>query len=67
MEANDLTQYIQKGIMVVQGKTFLEDPRLCPGNKIPIQIQQTSKEQVSEMLSNIEIGTNVPKGNSGAA
>ena len=62
MAANDITQYINKGIMVVQGKTFLEDPPLNPGNKLPTQIQQTSKEQVSEMLSNIEIGTEVPKG-----
>ena len=62
MAENDVTQYINKGIIVVQGKTFLEDPPLNPGNKLPTHIQQTSQEQVTDLLSKVEIGTKVPKG-----
>ena len=60
MAENDVTQYINKGIMMIKGKTFLQDPPLNPGNRLPTHIQQTSRDQVTTLLSKVEVGSSVP-------
>ena len=59
MEKNNIVQYISRRTMTVQGKTLMEDPPISPGSSLPFHVQEVP---LSNPLSQIEIGKNVPKG-----
>ena len=61
MVENDITQHINRGVMVVQDKVIAEDPPLLPGNRLPTNIQQTGQDPPASLLSKIEVGSKVPK------